>query len=160
MAPKHRFVQAYALGILLSCTLQISEARVIRWEDALHAIALTESGHDHEPWPWTLNVAGTGYYFVDRESAWQAARLLETHHVDNFDIGLMQINWHYHKRRFRSTWQALDPAVNYRVAETILNEHLQETKSLSLAIAHYHSKNPREGQPYLRKVLSILDTLK
>ena len=38
-------------------------------EAIFYAVALTESGRDVEaqgirrPWPWTLNVAGQGYYF-------------------------------------------------------------------------------------------------
>ncbi|HXK57435.1 MAG TPA: lytic transglycosylase domain-containing protein, partial [Gammaproteobacteria bacterium] len=44
----------------------------------LYAIALTESGKQikpaggHRPWPWTLNLAGRGYFFDSRLEAWQA----------------------------------------------------------------------------------------
>lgn len=144
------------LVIILLCPLRASASNM-DWAAALRGIALVESGRDHQAWPWTLNVEGEPYFFVDRASAWQAAHLLETHHIDNFDIGLMQINWHYHKRRFKSTWQALDPDINFRVASTILNEHWQETQSLPLAIAHYHSRHPKEGLLYLQKVLSALE---
>ena len=44
----------------------------------LYAVALTESGQQmtstqvYRPWPWTLNVAGQGYFFESRQAAWQA----------------------------------------------------------------------------------------
>ena len=44
----------------------------------LYAVALTESGKQvmltgvYRPWPWTLNIAGRGYYFESRLEAWQA----------------------------------------------------------------------------------------
>lgn len=145
------------LGMTVS---EASDLSHLHWSDVLRSIALVESGRNNQAWPWTLNVGGRSYFFVDRESAWQAARILETHHIDNFDIGLMQINWHFHKHRFRSTWQALDPETNYRVAENILNEHWQETHSLPLAIAHYHSRDPHEGLHYLQKVLAQMETSK
>ena len=43
-----------------------------------YAVALTESGKRvapadvYRPWPWTLNVAGRGYFFDSRLAAWQA----------------------------------------------------------------------------------------
>jgi hypothetical protein len=46
----------------------------------LYAVALAESGKQvvsasaFRPWPWTLNVAGQGYYFDSKQDAWQALR--------------------------------------------------------------------------------------
>jgi len=124
----------------------------------LNGIAMVESRRGDAPWPWTLNVAGKPYFFVDRESAWNAAQRLTTHHFDQFDIGLMQINWHYHHHRFKSTWQALDPKINQRIAEEILREQWQITGHLSSAIARYHSANPKLGIPYLNKVIEAMNT--
>ena len=47
-------------------------------QSVLFAVALTESGKQTgqtgtlRPWPWTLNVAGRGYFFDSRQAAWQA----------------------------------------------------------------------------------------
>ena len=47
-------------------------------QSVLYAVALTESGKRvapadrYRPWPWTLNVAGRGYFFESRQAAWQA----------------------------------------------------------------------------------------
>ena len=66
----------------------------------------TRSGH--KPWPWTLNIKGTGYRYKTRLKAHSALKqALQT--TSLVDVGLGQVNWHYHKGRFSSTWQALDP---------------------------------------------------
>ncbi len=71
----------------------------------------------------------------------------------------MQVNWHYHHHRFKSTWDALDPKINQRVAETILREQWELTGHLPSAIARYHSANPKLGIPYLRKVIAAMNEL-
>jgi|GEM_PF-4319925 hypothetical protein len=138
-------------------TPRSDEKRGLNW--ILDGIAMVESRHGNNPWPWTLNVAGKPYFFIDRESAWNAAQSLTHHQIDNFDIGLMQVNWHYHHHRFKSTWDALDPKINQRVAETILREQWEVTGHLPSAIARYHSANPKLGIPYLRKVISAMNEL-
>jgi len=49
-----------------------------------------------------------------------------------------------------------DACTNMGVAAWILRQHLQETKSLSQAIAHYHSRTPFRGQSYRKKVLTAM----
>jgi soluble lytic murein transglycosylase-like protein len=126
----------------------------------LYGIAIVESGRGKTPWPWTLNVEGKPYFFIDRESAWNAAQKLTAHHYDHFDIGMMQVNWHYHRHRFRSIWEALDPQINRRIAEDILREQWLATGHLPSAIARYHSADPKLGLPYLKKVIRVLNELK
>ncbi len=64
-----------------------------------YAMALTESGKqvelvdDYRPWPWTLNVAGRGYFYDSRVAAWQALTALLERGKRSIDIGLMQVNW-------------------------------------------------------------------
>lgn len=126
-------------------------------DSVLKGIALVESRRGDQPWPWTLNVAGKPYFFIDRESAWNATQRLQKHQWDNFDIGVMQVNWHFHKHRFKNTWEALDPVINQRVAKTILLEQWQVTGHLPTAIARYHSANPHLGIPYLKRVLEAIN---
>jgi hypothetical protein len=118
---------------------------------------MVESRRGNTPWPWTLNVAGKPYFFIDRESAWNASQRLTQHQIDNFDIGVMQVNWHFHKQRFKSTWDALDPKTNQNVAESILREQWERTGHLPTAIARYHSANPELGMPYLKKVMQAIN---
>ena len=61
----------------------------------LYAVALTESGRRvapadvYRPWPWTLNVAGRGYFFDSRLAAWQALTDWLQAGRRSIDIGLM-----------------------------------------------------------------------
>ena len=115
----------------------------------LAGIALNESGRNGRAWPWTLNIAGRGFFFKSREDAYRVVLALIASGRSDFDVGLMQINWGYHARRFASPWDALEPATSIRVAEDILNENFSKTHSVAKAIAYYHSANPAPGNAYL-----------
>jgi hypothetical protein len=120
----------------------------------LASIATNESAYRGRPWPWTLNVAGRGMYFATREDAHAAINQLLSEKRCNFDVGIMQINWCYHGQRFASSWDALAPATNIRVAEAILTENLQRSGSAMKAVAWYHSADPSRGGPYLARFMN------
>ncbi|MCY0854266.1 transglycosylase SLT domain-containing protein [Cupriavidus sp. D39] len=120
----------------------------------LAGIAMNESAYRGRPWPWTLNVAGRGMFFATREDAHATVnRLLAARRCD-FDVGIMQINWCYHGQRFASPWEALAPATNIRVAETILMENLQRSGSAMKAIAWYHSADSSRGGAYFARFMT------
>ncbi|MFL9912016.1 transglycosylase SLT domain-containing protein [Paraburkholderia sp. RL17-337-BIB-A] len=125
----------------------------------LAGIALNESAHNGSAWPWTLNVAGRGFFFRTREDAYKAIRFLISDGRCDFDVGLMQINWCYHAKRFASPWDALAPATNIHVAEDILNENFRKTNSAVKAVAYYHSANPQPGREYLARFIQHLSQL-
>jgi hypothetical protein len=125
----------------------------------LAGIALNESAYNGRAWPWTLNVAGRGFFFRTRDDAYRAIRFLISDGRSNFDIGLMQINWGYHSKRFKSAWDALSPATNVHVAEDILTENYQKTHSVVKAVAFYHSANPQPGREYLARFVQHLSQI-
>ncbi len=126
----------------------------------LAGIAMNESAYRGRAWPWTLNVAGRGMFFASREDAHAAIeRLLAARRCD-FDVGIMQINWCYHGKRFASAWDALSPATNIGVAEAILIDNLQRSGSAMKAVAWYHSANPARGGPYFARFLNHFQQLK
>ncbi|MFC0403131.1 transglycosylase SLT domain-containing protein [Paraburkholderia rhizosphaerae] len=125
----------------------------------LAGIALNESGLNGRAWPWTLNVAGQGFFFRSRQDAYGAIRALLAQHRCDFDVGLMQVNWCYHAQRFASPWDALAPATNIHVAEDILNENYSKTHSVAKAIAYYHSANPAPGSAYLARFVRNLNLI-
>ncbi|BBQ03618.1 hypothetical protein BSFA1_87460 (plasmid) [Burkholderia sp. SFA1] len=125
----------------------------------LAGIALNESAYNGRAWPWTLNVAGRGFFFRTREDAYRAIRYLIGNGRSDFDIGLMQVNWGYHSKRFKSAWDALAPATNIRVAEDILNENYRLTHSAVKAVAYYHSANPAPGREYLARFVKHLSQI-
>lgn len=125
----------------------------------LAGIALNESGLNGRAWPWTLNIAGQGFFFKTREDAYRVVMSLIAHGRGDFDVGLMQINWGYHSGRFASPWDALAPATSIHVAEDILNENYSRTHSVAKAIAWYHSANPVPGQAYLARFARHLNQI-
>lgn len=125
----------------------------------LAGIAMNESAYRGRPWPWTLNVAGRGMYFASRKDAQAAIEQLLAAKRCDFDVGIMQINWCYHGKRFASAWDALGPATNIRVAEAILVDNLQRSGSAMKAVAWYHSADPARGGPYYSRFMNHLQQL-
>jgi len=125
----------------------------------LAGVALNESAYNGHAWPWTLNVFGRGFYFRTRDDAYRAIRTLLADGRCDFDVGIMQINWCYHAKRFASPWDALAPATNIHAAEDILNENYRKTHSAVKAVAYYHSANPEPGREYLERFVQHLSQL-
>ena len=87
-------------------------------EGALHlppgllgAIAMVESGRldprtgRPAPWPWTINVAGAGFFFQTKEEAIAAVEAARATGVRSIDVGCMQVNLMYHSDAFdRAAW--------------------------------------------------------
>ncbi len=81
------------------------------------------------------------------------------------DLGPMQINtiwlpdlaqrWGVSEETARM-WVRDDACTNVGVAAWIFKSHLNETGSLSKAIAHYHSRTPRHGTKYQGRVIDIM----
>lgn len=82
-----------------------------------------------------------------------------------YDLGPMQINtiwmpdlaqrWGVSAETARR-WVRDDVCTNVGVAAWILHNHIEETESLSQAIAHYHSRTPIYGTSYKAKVIDVM----
>lgn len=127
----------------------------------LYAVALTESGQqlaateEYRPWPWTLNVAGVGYHYPTRIKAWEALNHWLNQGTRSIDIGLMQINWRYHRERLGDPWQALDPYHNLRVGADILRACYRTERDWWASVGCYHAPgNPENADRYRRRVQS------
>lgn len=82
------------------------------------------------------------------------------------DLGPMQINtiwlpelaqyWGVSQDTARR-WVRDDACTNMGVSAWILRRHLDETGSLSKAIAHYHSRTPDKGASYRGKVVAAME---
>ncbi len=129
----------------------------------LSAIASTESGRYHEglkmrlPWPWTINVEGTGYFFNTKEDADQlAVRKLQMRGIQSIDVGCMQVNLMHHPHAFRSLEEAFEPQYNVAYAAGFLRGLYQQDGSWKQASADYHSHTPARGEEYVRAGLRQL----
>lgn len=93
------------------------------------------------PWPWTVNYQGEGHFFATREDAFTYANSLVNRGIKHFDVGLGQINWHWHHKRFgNNLWEAFDPTANLSVAAKLLREQFErpECNAWEKAIGCYH----------------------
>ncbi len=82
-----------------------------------------------------------------------------------YDLGPMQINTLWVKQlaghwnvSYNTAFTMIkdDPCINVSVAAWILRQRLNESGNLTLAIAHYHSKTPKFGYVYARKVIGAI----
>lgn len=119
--------------------------------EALYSVALTESSkklpHGVRPWPWTINVAGTGYRYTTRQEAYQALlEFMRSYPLKRIDVGIAQVNLGWNGHHFRSTWEAFDPYINLHVAARILRDcYTKKPGSWVAAAGCYH--HPAGGQP-------------
>ncbi len=120
----------------------------------LFALALVESGRTlpnkvYRPWPWTLTINAKPYFFNNREDAsTKLQEVLAGEIPEQLGVGLMQVEWRFHKQRFASAAAALDPYQNLKVGAAIFSEYWKETGNLWEAIGRYHSKTPKYAAKY------------
>ena len=124
----------------------------------LTAIAHTESGRTLPggglvAWPWTINVAGTGYYYGNAEEAIAAVEAFRASGIQSIDVGCMQVNLMHHPDAFASLQQAFDPTVNVRYAAQFLGRLQAEFGNWPAAVGAYHSRTPDLADEYGRRVM-------
>lgn len=135
----------------------------------LYGVALTESqlklsSQKVRPWPWTLNVAGVPRRYPTRIAAWKSLNYYLEQGIDLIDVGIMQVNWHYHQPKLGTPWEALEPVNNTRAGAKILQAEYQKTGAWQAAIGRYHSPGQtpaqkQRAQNYARKVLKQIQRL-
>lgn len=120
------FVSAHA------CAVPPLYAQIARQQqvpaELLYAVARAESGtrlaQGLHPWPWTLNIAGTGYRYPSRSSACRALLdFARTRSLKRIDAGLGQINLGWNGQRFPSLCASFDPVDNLTVTALLLRQH-------------------------------------
>ena len=125
----------------------------------LDAIGTVESGRPDArkgviPWPWTINIAGTGHFFETKAEAISAVQAARAEGVQSIDVGCMQVNLMYHPEAFASLDQAFDPKANAVYAAGFLNRLFIKTGNWSKAIAAYHSQTQRANGDYAQRVIA------
>jgi len=96
------------------------------------------------PWPWTLNVAGHGYYFNSQAEAWDALRGHVEKGQSNIGVGLMQVTWPHNQYALVDVYSALDPATNLRLGAQILRACFDRLGEWWAAVGCYHSPGSSE----------------
>ncbi len=132
-------------------------------QTVLQAITLTETGRTldgaHRPWPWTVNMEGTGKWFPTRDAA--LAYVMEHYNrgARSFDVGCFQINYRWHGNAFTSIEQMFDPQENALYAGRFLRSLYLETNSWSKSAGAYHSRTPQFAKRYAARFDRILASL-
>jgi hypothetical protein len=117
----------------------------------LAAIGKIESGRYDDrsggiaAWPWTINAAGQGHHFDDKDSAIRTVAYLQGRGVRSIDVGCFQINLVHHPRAFASLDEGFDPMANADYAGRFLSELHARSGSWSDAVGAYHSGTPELG---------------
>lgn len=132
----------------------------------LYAVALSESAFNPKatqyvtPYPWTLRTPTKPIYAVSKEDAREKLRVI-LNSSDRVDVGLMQVNVHWHSRRVDDPLDLLDPITNVRIGAALLNEKLSLFPNDAIkAIGLYHSNDPYRAQWYGTKVWKLYSQLK
>lgn len=126
----------------------------------LQAIAMAESGRVHPvtnrvaPWPWTINVAGTGYFYNSKQEAIAAVETFRAQRIQSMDVGCMQINLMHHPAAFRSLDEAFEPQTNVAYGSRFLTGLFQQFRNWPQAVAAYHSQTPALGAAYVTRVFA------
>jgi hypothetical protein len=112
--------------------------------DVLLALTLVETGRNRsgsfDPWPWTLNMEGKGYWFGTRDEAVDFATKSYAAGARSFDIGCFQINHRWHGEAFTSFDQMFEPLDNATYATQFMTSLYEEGGSWSWAAGAYHSR--------------------
>ena len=127
----------------------------------LSAIGLIESGRPDPqtglmaPWPWTINVAGIGYFFPTKTDVIAAVQSAQLAGVQSIDVGCMQVNLLHHPHAFSSLQEAFDPLANATYAATFLQQLHSQTNDWGAAAIGYHSFTPELGAEYGQRLATV-----
>ncbi len=116
------------------------------------ALVMTESSNN----PYAIHVNGTEYQPKTRA---EAIRILKPGIAEKADVGCGQISMRYHRDRFGSPIQALDPVINILYSASFLLENYQRYGDWTKAIAYYHSSIPSNQKTYLCRVATRVEPL-
>ena len=128
----------------------------------LYAVALIESAkgstkNQVTPWPWALNKSGKSIIPTSQQEARTLLTKTLTEGNRNIDVGLMQINVHWHGHRVDKPEQLLNPVTNLQIGAWVLAEAIRSVPNdLVLGIGRYHNwQNLSAAVAYGRKVLAV-----
>jgi hypothetical protein len=121
------------------------------------AIGTVESGRPDalnrkRPYPWTVCVAGRGYYFSTKSAAIAAVKRFRARGKKNIDVGCMQVNLMHHSDAFKTLEEAFTPKYNVDYAARFFLGLKNAHNSWTNAVGYYHSKLERYYKPYCATV--------
>lgn len=156
---------AMALDLRGSVFEEVGVAKAID-PHLLYSVALAESARGGNgglaPHPYTLRVADQpGFYAASRDAAEAQLReyLLTRRSVD---VGMMQVNLHWHGHRVNNPSDLLDPVVGLSIGADILREAIESAPGdMELGIGRYYTWSDDDAsRRYGERVLSFYHNIK
>lgn len=142
-----------------NAAIAAAERKAAMPKRVMGTIAIVESGRamgkQTVPWPWSINVGGTGYYYENKDAAIQAVRDFTAAGQRSIDVGCMQINLAAHPAAFDSLDTAFEPSANADYAARFLRTLYQQSGRLATAMTAYHSQTPEFANDYARRLLAV-----
>lgn len=117
----------------------------------LEAIGAVESEHT----AYAVNCMGKAKHFTNYEIAKRYVQDLRSRGIINIDIGLLQINYGYHQKKFKAE-DLLDPYNNVPYAAKYLVYLKKVYGTWEKAVKFYHSPVVRYQNMYFTKVMTAL----
>lgn len=155
----HRAAAAADDSLACNAAIALAERKAAMPRRVMETIALVESGRaigkQVVPWPWSINVGGTGYHYASKEEAIEAVRSYAAAGQRSIDVGCMQINLAAHPTAFDSLDAAFEPGANADYAARFLRTLYQRTGRVSTAMTAYHSQTPEFANDYARRLLAV-----
>lgn len=146
-------------GNLCDLAAETAAARTGVPVDVMMALTRTETGRRRQktlqPWPWTVNMEGQGYWFDTAEEAKAFVYERFKTGARSFDVGCFQINYKWHGAAFRSIDQMFDPQTNATYAANFLRSLKTEGETWISAAGTYHSKTPEYADRYKKRFETI-----
>ncbi len=123
--------------------------------NVLYAVSLTETGRGGKLDPLAINVEGKAVFSKELPEALGKVARARAGGARLIDIGCMQINHHYHGRKFASVAEMFEPARNVDYGARFLIELKQREGSWTMAVARYHAGpgNPAAQKNYVCSVI-------
>ena len=127
----------------------------------LYAVGLTETGKGDSLHPYALNIEGQASFDRTKAEAlarFEAARAAGTKLID---LGCMQVNYHYHREKFASVQNMLEPAANVDYAARFLKELKAREGTWTKAVARYHAgpnNDPAQKRYVCRVIANMVAT--
>lgn len=142
----------------VSCELAASNISTIP-SGLLGSIGLVESGHIDEDghvraWPYTVDVDGNGYWFVNAAAAIRFTENAIQNNYRSIDVGCFQINLQSHPNAFASLQAAFSPKDNAEYAAKYLQILYNQYGNWAEAVGAYHSGNVLRAAAYLKAVMA------
>jgi soluble lytic murein transglycosylase-like protein len=117
----------------------------------LAAIGAVESEHT----PYAVNCNGKSSMFTNHDAAISYVRSLRNKGIIDINIGVLQINYAYHQKRFKAE-DFLDPYKNIPYAAKYLASLKRIHGSWEKAVKFYHSPVAKYQNMYFAKVMNAL----